>query len=431
MMITNRIFKNDPYLKSLESSVLSSNCDDKIAKLTLRATIFFPTGGGQSCDKGFIKFNENKYPVIDVYEEDDEIIHVISKDNPASLWPQKNSEVLLEIDWEHRFDNMQRHCGEHILSGVIHKLFNGANKGFHMGEEYITIDIDFSASDSYSKLTWEMAEKAEFEANKVIWQGSPVHANFFDNPEDASKLPLRKPLAFDEDISIVTIGNTSAPDDCVACCGTHPDSASEVGLIKIYKIEPNKGMTRIYFEAGKRAFSNYQSQFNTIYAMSLKLSTGTSDILNAYESQISHTNELRNKLSVFRDIAINHEVQNIMAEIPEEKPIHDEATVEFVNSVSVFSYTDYSIDDILNIAKKLSQINKSNNILKNNLVIMVCTHENTVILVSDGNNDDCNCSKLAKIASEKFDGKGGGRPTTARIHFSEKDALDSFIQYIS
>lgn len=455
MMITNKIFQKNPYLKTLESSVSSLNYDKKTAELILTDTIFFPTGGGQSCDKGFIKFNENKYPVIDVYEADKEVVHVISIKNFVGKLPEEGSKIELEIDWDHRFDNMQRHCGEHILSGVIYKLFQGTNKGFHMGEEYITIDMDFSQSD-YSKLTWQMAEKAELEANKVIWKGSSVHTDYFDNRELASKLPLRKTLAFDEDISVVTIGDFSEPDDCVACCGTHPRFASEVGLLKIYKIESNKGMSRIYFEAGNRAFNTYQKQFNILYDMSLRLSTSTTDIVNAYESQLSHINELKKQLSNFRGSAIRHEIQEIISKLMKknnssENPKNDDwknlknearntqadekanagEQLELESSVSVFNYTEFSVDDILNISKKLFILDKDNNCIKNHLIAMVCASENTIILLSDGSKDTRNCAKLAELAREKFQGKGGGKPVSARIYFPDRNNLDKFIKYIS
>lgn len=454
-MITNKIFQKNPYLKALESSVSSLNCDKKTAKLILTDTIFFPTGGGQSCDKGFIKFNEKKYPVIDVYEAGKEVVHVISIEKNRGKLPEEGAKIALEIDWKHRFDNMQRHCGEHILSGVIYKLFQGTNKGFHMGEEYITIDIDFSQSD-YSKLTWQMAEKAELEANKVIWKGASVHTDYFDNRELAYGLPLRKPLAFDEDISIVTIGDFSEPDDCVACCGTHPRFASEVGLLKIYKIESNKGMSRIYFEAGNRAFNTYQKQFNTLYDMSLRLSTSTTDIANAYESQLSHINELKKQLSNFRGSAIIHEIQEIISKLMKknnssENPKNDDwknlknearntqanekanagEQLELESSVSVFNYTEFSVDDILNISKKLFILDKDNNCIKNHLIAMVCASENTIILLSDGSKDTRNCAKLAELAREKFQGKGGGKPVSARIYFPDRNNLDKFIKYIS
>ncbi len=441
-MITNKIFQKNPYLKALESSVSSLNCDKKTAKLILTDTIFFPTGGGQSC-------------VIDVYEADKEVVHVISIKNFVGKLPEEGSKIELEIDWEHRFDNMQRHCGEHILSGVIYKLFQGTNKGFHMGEEYITIDMDFSQSD-YSKLTWQMAEKAELEANKVIWKGSSVHTDYFDNRELASGLPLRKTLAFDEDISVVTIGDFSEPDDCVACCGTHPRFASEVGLLKIYKIESNKGMSRIYFEAGNRAFNTYQKQFNILYDMSLRLSTSTTDIVNAYESQLSHINELKKQLSNFRGSAIRHEIQEIISKLMKknnssENPKNDDwknlknearntqadekanagEQLELESSVSVFNYTEFSVDDILNISKKLFILDKDNNCIKNHLIAMVCASENTIILLSDGSKDTRNCAKLAELAREKFQGKGGGKPVSARIYFPDRNNLDKFIKYIS
>ena len=324
-----------------------------------------------------------------------------------------------------------------------------------MGEEYITIDMDFSQSD-YSKLTWQMAEKAELEANKVIWKGSSVHTDYFDNRELASKLPLRKTLAFDEDISVVTIGDFSEPDDCVACCGTHPRFASEVGLLKIYKIESNKGMSRIYFEAGNRAFNTYQKQFNILYDMSLRLSTSTTDIVNAYESQLSHINELKKQLSNFRGSAIRHEIQEIISKLMKknnssENPKNDDwknpknearntqadekanagEQLELESSVSVFNYTEFSVDDILNISKKLFILDKDNNCIKNHLIAMVCASENTIILLSDGSKDTRNCAKLAELAREKFQGKGGGKPVSARIYFPDRNNLDKFIKYIS
>lgn len=402
-MITNKIFQKDPYLRTLESSVLSSNCDEEKAEVILTDTIFFPTGGGQSCDKGFIIFDENKYPVIDVYEKDREVIHVIAREKASSRWPCQGSEVKMEIDWKHRFDNMQRHCGEHILSGVMFKLFQGINKGFHMGDDYITIDIDLSQSEKYSVLTWEMAEEAELAANSVIWKGAPVHTDYFETKEPASKLPLRKPLALERDISIVTIGDASSPDDCVACCGTHPRSASEVGLIKIYKIEPNKGMSRIYLEAGERALRGYQKQFNTLYDMSLRLSAGISDITAKCDAKISHMEDLKNQLNHFRNITINAEIEKILQ-----------------NSAKLIirEYDDFSVDDLLNMSKKLEPHCTG-------LIALICRPHKTVLLVSCGN-EGFNCGGIAKSLGSECGGKGGGKPSSARLFFREKSDMEKF-----
>ena len=123
--------------------------------MTLDRTIFFPTGGGQSCDVGMIKLPTREAdPVIDVKEKGGLIIHRIAgaADNAELYSP--GTEVFLDIDWDRRFDNMQRHLGEHILSGAFYHLYKAANKGFHMGDKYMTIDIS-------KKIDWSMAKKAE------------------------------------------------------------------------------------------------------------------------------------------------------------------------------------------------------------------------------------------------------------------------------
>ena len=197
-------------------------------------------------------------------------------------------------------------------------------------------------------------------------------------------------------------------------------------------------------------------QFNTLYDMSLRLSTSTTDIANAYESQLSHINELKKQLSNFRGSAIRHEIQEIISKLMKknnssENPKNDDwknlknearntqanekanagEQLEFESSVSVFNYTEFSVDDILNISKKLFILDKDNNCIKNHLIAMVCASENTIILLSDGSKDTRNCAKLAELAREKFQGKGGGKPVSARIYFPDRNNLDKFIKYIS
>ena len=274
-MKTKRLFKEDVYMKEAEAVItsLSETNDGKVA-LTLDRTIFFPTGGGQSCDRGTIA----GFKVTDVYEDEaaDDIIHIVDA-SPADF--ETGTAVYLILDWEHRFDNMQRHCGEHILSGMFFREYGGVNRGFHMGDQYMTIDISLEARPEFTSITWDMAKHAEECANEAIWQNQPVITRHFDTKKEAQNLPLRKALALEKDITIVCVGSVENPSDCVACCGTHPAAAGQVGLIKIFKVEPNKGMFRIYFEAGKRAFLKYQQELDTLTALSNSLSAGTDDVL--------------------------------------------------------------------------------------------------------------------------------------------------------
>ena len=212
-MKTDRLFKDNVYLKETRASVTSVSQRNGKTLITLDKTIFFPTGGGQSCDLGQI----GKFQVEDVYEYEDEIYHQVDCD-PCSLQPGLS--VDLKIDWQRRFDNMQRHCGEHILSGIFYREFGGVNRGFHMGDQYMTIDISLEEGPKFTKITWEMAKLAELEANRVIWNDLPVISRHFETKKDAQVLPVRKALAIEKDITIVCVGSTDEPADCVACCGT-------------------------------------------------------------------------------------------------------------------------------------------------------------------------------------------------------------------
>ena len=146
-MKTIKLFQSDVYKRSTEAIV--SNIDRNVAhnsiSIVLDQTIFFPTGGGQSCDLGTI----NGIKVVDVFEKDDILYHILEGCDSTI---QVGDKVSLEIDWKRRFDNMQRHCGEHILSGIFFKLFGGVNRGFHMGEDYMTIDISLEADERYTEI---------------------------------------------------------------------------------------------------------------------------------------------------------------------------------------------------------------------------------------------------------------------------------------
>ncbi|MBO4235293.1 MAG: alanyl-tRNA editing protein, partial [Firmicutes bacterium] len=276
-MKTKKVYYDDVYMSNGTGNVLeilTSKEHSSAVSLVLDQTIFFPTGGGQSCDLGTI----NGLPVIDVREDKDAIYHVVDiGDKDVNNIFHVGDEVSLAIDWERRFDNMQRHCGEHILSGIFYKLFGGVNRGFHMGDDYLTIDISLEDKPEFKELSMDMCLEAELMANQAIWDNLPVVRKVFDSREEAVKMPLRKALAIDEDISIVTIGDENDPADSVACCGTHPAYAGQVGMIKIYKVEPNKGMFRIFFEAGKRALLAYDKQYDILTKLGNDLSAGVPD----------------------------------------------------------------------------------------------------------------------------------------------------------
>lgn len=402
-MKTVRLFKQDVYMKTAKAQITSVLSQAGKTLVTLDQTIFFPTGGGQSCDKGTIE-NIN---VLDVYEKDDEIYHQIEGTEDVLKLGQT---VFLQLDWNHRFDNMQRHCGEHILTGIFHEKFGGVNRGFHMGDQYMTIDINLEGNSEFDKITWDMAKQAELAANNVIWQNLPVITRHFDNKQDAENLPLRKPLAIDEDITIVCVGSIENPSDCVACCGTHPSTAGQVGLIKVYKVESNKGMFRIYFEAGKRALEKYQMQFDILTTLENQLSSGTEDLMDKYKAQQEKNKEARTQLHLLKKEVIKREVEDIKSLMnSSHQPI-------------IRAYNLLSGDDISAIGRELSD-----SIPK--ILFLIHKPTLTVFLCSSGKSQ-IDCGKLVKDNASIYGGKGGGNKTLARAIFNKEEYIDVFIDLI-
>ena len=407
-MRTQRLFKEDVYMKETEAVITSlAEAKGNHAAVTLDRTIFFPTGGGQSCDKGTVA----GFQVLDVYEDEnaDDIVHVLDC-SPADIEGlaayKEHNPVQLFLDWEHRFDNMQRHCGEHILSGMFFREFGGVNRGFHMGDQYMTIDISLEAMPEFTAITWEMAKHAEECANEAIWQNQPVITRHFDTKKEAANLPLRKALALEKDITIVCVGSVENPADCVACCGTHPAAAGQVGLIKIFKVESNKGMFRIYFEAGKRAFLKYQQELDTLTALSNSLSAGTDDVLSKYHAQIEKNKEARNQLHFLKKEVIARETADIAAALERGE--------------NVRRYHILSLDDLTVLAREVSPYAKK-------ITFLVHEPSCTVFLVSDGSVD---CGRLVKDNAQIYGGKGGGNKTTARAIFTKDEYVDTFIDLI-
>lgn len=397
-MKTIKLFQNDVYKCSTEAIVSSidRNAANNTISIVLDQTVFFPTGGGQSCDLGTI----NGIKVLDVFEKDDTLYHILKGCDSAI---QVGDTVSLEIDWGRRFDNMQRHCGEHILSGVFFKLFGGVNRGFHMGEDYMTIDISLEADERYTEINWDMAMQAELETNKVIWENTPVSVYRFDTKAEAEKMPLRKALNLEKDISIVTIGDISNPADSVACCGTHPSTAGQVGMVKIYKIEPNKGMFRIFFEAGQRALAHYDMRFDIMTKLENDLSASYTNLISKYEIQKEKAKQVKDRLYHLSKELIKREIADLR---------------DCSDKVRHYSFLDSN--DIMEIGNALSpEIN--------NTLCLIDDLTNTVFLFSNS----IDCGKLVKENSPKLDGKGGGGRNFARAVFSSAEKAVKFIDNIS
>lgn len=417
--MTEKRYEQDVYLKKCESIILEKidkNKGDHTSPaliVVLDKTIFFPTGGGQPCDLGTI----NGIPVIDVTEEDGIVYHTLEEDSEdtGSCSPspfqliQVGQTVTLSIDWARRFRHMQKHCGEHILSGIFFKELGGVNRGFHMGDTYMTIDIDVK------DITWEQAMKIENLANEVIWSNQPVSTRYFESREDAEKLPLRKPLALDEKITIVCVGSIENAADCVACCGTHPDTAGQVGMIKIVKLESYKGMTRVYLKAGEEALLDYQKKHDLITVLNRKYSSDEGDLLDKVKTQDEKNKAIRQELHTLKTSLLERYASDIMA---------DYTNGSYSKSgnceILIKEYADFKVDDLLSLGRKVTPFIQG-------LLLLVCPAENTVLLFSNGKPD---CGKLVKENAPIYNGKGGGNANNGRALFSKFEYLETFLDLL-
>lgn len=410
-MSAEKLFQKDVYIKEFEAVVTGISEYRGKRYVTLSETAFFPVGGGQSCDTGMMRCGNASFDVTDVFEREGDILHeTIYSEDEKGFPLSEGDKVYCTIDWKRRFDNMQRHCGEHILSGIFHREYGGVNRGFHMGEEYMTVDMSLEDDERYTEITWEMAMHVQDLVNEVIWSNLPVTVRRFKTKSEAETLPLRKKLAIEEDISIVCVGDENDPSDCVACCGTHPAFSGQVGLLKILKIENNKGMFRIYFEAGKRAMKKYDQYYDLITELGQKYSAGADDLeqkINAHEEK---QEKVKDELRSLRRSVISQRADRIRDDICK-------SSVKRSYAPLIYSFDDMKTNDLMNLGKPF--------IGKTPLMIAICAeNENTVLLFSDGEPD---CGRYVKEKAAAAGGKGGGNAESARVRFPDADSVKRFI----
>ncbi len=412
--------------KLYQSDVYTKEWDAEVARVTengiyLDRTAFFPEGGGQSCDLGTMQIIDDAgacgpvLQVTDVQEDGDNVVHRLASYEGLT----EGCRVRCRLDWTRRFDNMQRHCGEHILSGIFYQECGGVNRGFHMGDDYMTIDISLEDEPTNPERTkpdivdWETALHCERLANEVVWSNAPVSVFRFNNREDAEKMPLRKKLAFDEDISIVCVGSPDHAADCVACCGTHPSSAGQVGLIKLYKVEKYKEMFRIYFEAGARALADYDMKHDMLTELSNNYSSSIEDFPDKIRGLEQRAADAKGELI---------QLKRAFTEI--ECAALDESLASADKKVVIHTLEHFSMDDAFNMAK--SYMGKDRCCGK--LILLYAKPSTSYILVSDG---EIKCGALVKEYANFYQGKGGGNDVSARAIFTNDENAALFADLLS
>ncbi len=225
--------------------------------LVLDQTAFFPEAGGQSADKGTL----NGLEVLDVQIKQDVIYHLIQADCNADASFLPGQVITGHVDWKQRFDFMQQHTGEHIISGLVHKHFGFQNVGFHLSLNEVTMDFD-------QPLSLEILRDIEKEANEIVSQNLPVHATF-PSKEELAQLTYRSKIEIQDAVRIVEIPGV----DICACCAPHVDTTGQIGMIKITNVQSHRGGVRLNILCGNRALSDYTEKQNTVSSLCSLLSS--------------------------------------------------------------------------------------------------------------------------------------------------------------
>lgn len=260
----NELFYTNPYLREFDATVVACTEGKKGFEVVLDNTAFYPEGGGQPADLGTL----GEAKVSDVRRQNGVIIHFTDK----AL--EVGATVHGVLDWERRYDNMQNHTGEHVLSGVINHAFGYENVGFHMHDDAITIDMDGPMTDDDIKAM----EKA---ANDMIKADIAVDISF-PSAEERAAMGFRSKKELTGKVRIVNIPTA----DCCACCGTHVKSTQEVGIIKVLSASKHRGGTRIEFVCGDRALRDFTKKHDEVIKVSRLLSVKPDEVAAAVEKTL-------------------------------------------------------------------------------------------------------------------------------------------------
>lgn len=272
---TEKLYDLNPKLKTFQAHVLKCVPEKDKFLIVLDRTAFYPEGGGQPSDRGVLNFAN----VTDVQEKDGVIYHTADRPLPEGAL------VSGGIDWPRRFALMQQHSGEHIVSGVAHRLYGCNNVGFHMSDAMLTVDLDGALSADQVTLVEQLA-------NRAVWQNLAVRV-FYPSAGELEQIPYRSKKELTGRVRIVEFPGY----DICACCGTHVERTGEIGGIKILSFQRYKGGTRLTMACGGQALRDYREKLRSVSAVSTLLSAKPAEIEQAAERLLGENSALKHRLS--------------------------------------------------------------------------------------------------------------------------------------
>lgn len=373
-MKTRRAYYQDSYCREWTATILRRIPGDGRVGLVLDRTCFYPGGGGQPADGGLIA----EQPLLEITEADD-LIHWVASDPGADS-------VACSLDWQRRFDFMQQHTGQHILSSAFERELDADTVSFHLGDEIVTIDINRAG------LSEQDLRRVERAANQVVMNDLPLHVELFE-PGQPIPLPLRKQPAVSDTVRIVVVEGV----DYSPCGGTHCARAGEVGAIKITRAERRGGETRIYFLCGWRALEDYARKDSIVSALAGHFTVADAEVPEAVARMEEDARALRKELSRVQDRLFELEAAQLLAE------------AERIGDVRVVArvFDDRSAEAVKRLALQL--------ISQGHCVALMASRGDK-LQVAFARSEDVryDMAALLREVAPIFGGRGGGQPQMAQ-----------------
>ncbi len=370
--MTHRLYYTEPYRKTFDATVVAVDTVDGRVHATLDQTAFYPTSGGQPFDTGTL----GGAAVADVIDrEDGTVAHVMS----ATL---KVGEVVTgEIDWLRRFDHMQQHTGQHVLSAAFDRLFSVRTESFHMGQLSSTIDLA-------REVTATEVARAEDDANRVVWEDRPVSIRFA-TAEEAAAMPLRKESGRTGSLRLIDVQDY----DLSACGGTHVERTGAIGIIAIGGWEKFRGGSRVEFLCGHRALQRFRLWRDSLAAVQKYLSVPPVEMAASIERLQDDTKALQRTIRGFQERLAVHEAHALLAK---------------GSSTIVEAIDGWDAQGLKGIAAATTAAQS------NAVVVLFTTTTPALVVVARGSASTVDANSVLKQLTAKFGGKGGGKPDLAQ-----------------
>jgi alanyl-tRNA synthetase len=379
--MTQRIYYEDPYCREFDGTIRRVEQRDGRTLVSLDRTAFYPTSGGQPFDTGML----DAQPVVDVFDDDDgTVVHVVDAKQSAAPPPQPGQRVRGTIDWTRRFDHMQQHSGQHILSAAFDRLSSARTVSFHLGASVSTIDIA-------RELSRDEILQVEVEANRVVWDDRPLAIRFVSAKEAAS-LPLRKETAREGLLRLIDIDGF----DLSACGGTHVARTGAVGIIAIGAVERFKGGQRVEFFCGGRALDRFRSMQEILGGAVRLLSVLPGELPGAIERLQADAREGQRALTALQQALSRYRAEELAA-----------SAEQTAAGRLVFRSVDA---DAIGLKSVASAIVSSPGFV----VVLVTAARPTLVVVARSQDGSAAANELVAALIAKFGGRGGGRPDFAQ-----------------